>query len=32
MDSMLAVVVILMLLGSLVSAHGSDIGGRRRGS
>ena len=32
MDSMLAVVVILLLLGSLVSARGSDIEGRRRGS
>ena len=26
MDSMLAVVVILLLLGSLVSAHGSHLG------
>jgi hypothetical protein len=32
MDSMLAVVVILLVLGSLVSAQGPDIGGRRPGS
>ena len=32
MDSMLAVVVILLLLGSLVSTHGSHIGGSGRGS
>jgi hypothetical protein len=32
MDWMLAVVVVLLLLGSLMSAHGPDIGGRPRGS
>jgi len=32
MDWMLAIVVVLLLLGSLMSARGPDIGGRRRGS
>src|SRR6476659_6241188 len=32
MDWMLAAVVVLLLLGSLMSAHGPDIGGRRHGS
>ena len=32
MDWMLAAVVVLLLLGSLVSAHGADIGGSGRGS
>ena len=32
MDWMLAAVVVLLLLGSLVSAHRADIGGRRPGS
>ena len=32
MDWMLAVVVVLLLLGSLMSAHGPHIGGSGRGS